>query len=52
MTFGSLEVFSGRGEVPVIPQFTGLGSFDDYMKGYYRETISHEIGHVSASPQF
>ena len=45
-TFGSLEVFSGRGEVPVIPRFTGLGSFDDYMKGYYRETISHEIGHV------
>ena len=44
--FGSLELFSGRGEVPVIPQFTGTTSFYEYMKGYYTETISHEIGHV------
>ena len=44
--FGSLDIFSEHGEVPVIPQFTGLGSFDEYIKGYYRETISHEVGHV------
>ena len=44
--FGSLTLFSGRGEVPVIPHFTGATSFEEYIKGYYKETISHEIGHV------
>jgi hypothetical protein len=44
---GNLPLLHEQGEAPAIPFFTDLdaASFEDYMKGYYRETITHELGH-------
>jgi hypothetical protein len=36
-----------EGEFPVIPFFTDSSmSLQEYMQGYYFETIAHEVGHV------
>ena len=43
---GGLVLSSAGSEAPVLPPFTFVSSFDDYIKGYYRETITHEVGHV------
>jgi hypothetical protein len=46
MSLGN-AIFSGRGgETPIIPFFTDTTqSFEEYMEGYYEETITHELGH-------
>ena len=44
---GNAELSMGVGETPVVPYFTDAEkSFDEYMLGYYSETITHEVGHI------
>ena len=44
---GNLSFESDQGESPVIPFLVDTEkNFEDYMKGYYLETIAHEVGHV------
>ncbi len=46
-TLGTLTFSNAVEETPVAPFFTNPDqSFDEYMQGYYKETIGHEIGHV------
>ena len=44
---GNLPLLKEQGEVPAIPFFTdaNVETFEEYMEGYYRETITHELGH-------
>lgn len=45
--FGNARLTMKEGETPVVPYFTdGEKSFDEYMLGYYSETITHEVGHI------
>lgn len=46
-TIGNVHFDRDVGEKPVIP-FVSQGGrdYDDYMQGYYEETIAHEVGHV------
>ena len=44
---GNIDFSHDDGEKPVIPFLTDLSkNFDDYMQGYYLETIAHEVGHT------
>ena len=44
---GGARFEADHGESPVIPFMTDPEmSVDDYMQGYYLETIAHEVGHV------
>ena len=44
---GNAKLTMKQGETPVVPFFTdGAKSFDEYMLGYYSETITHEVGHI------
>jgi hypothetical protein len=46
-TIGNAGFTFDGGERPVVPYFTELSKdFDEYMQGYYKETIAHEVGHV------
>lgn len=46
-TIGNVTFTRDVGEKPVIPFASQLGrDFEDYMQGYYEETIAHEVGHV------
>ena len=45
--FGNARLTMKEGETPVVPYFTdGEKSFEEYMLGYYSETITHEVGHI------
>ena len=47
VTLGNANLKMVKGETPVVPYFTdGEKSFEEYMKGYYSETITHEVGHI------
>lgn len=44
---GSITFDRDVEETPVIPYATSVGqTYDQYMQGYYLETIAHEVGHV------
>jgi hypothetical protein len=44
---GEVDLRLDEGENPVIPYFTDLSQdFAEYMQGYYKEVIAHEVGHV------
>ena len=46
MSLGNVRFVGRDGETPVIPFLTDTTqSFEEYMMGYYEETITHEIGH-------
>lgn len=46
-SLGGFDFEITRGENPVAPFFTPKSMpFKEYIKGYYLETIAHEIGHV------
>ncbi len=46
-TIGNVTFTRDVGEKPVIPFASQIGrDFEDYMQGYYEETIAHEVGHV------
>lgn len=43
---GGLVLEAAGEETPILPPFTKDVDFDEYIDGYYAETITHEIGHV------
>lgn len=46
-TIGGVTFDRDAGERPVIPYITDASlSYNEYMQGYYLETIAHEVGHV------
>lgn len=46
-TIGNVTFDRDEGETPVIPFMTDTTrSYEEYMQGYYLETIAHEVGHV------
>ena len=46
-TVGNATLDFHEGERPVIPFITDVDlSYDEYMQGYYREVVIHEVGHV------